>query len=152
MSKPTDTDVHALMKPPEVLSVNPQQEVVILHLLCGKRQQEAAELAKVTPETVSRWLAQDAQFVAVLNMRRRELWQVQRDQLRTLVTEAIETVSDCMVHGKPETRLRAALAILQGAGVLEGAPDGPTDVDGVKRQWFDERRRNEISAIDLLTF
>ncbi len=50
--------------------LTPQQEVVVLQLMGGATQRDAAERGGVTPETVSRWLHQDAQFVAELNRRR----------------------------------------------------------------------------------
>lgn len=147
-----DDRVESMLAEVEVLTVSPQQETAIVALIAGNRQQEAAQAAGVTPETVSRWLANDPRFVALLNARRRELWEVQRDKLRGLVDEAIRTVEDCMSHAQPAIRLRAAMLVLQAANVLDGASPAalPDTENGVQKQWFEQRARDQISAIDLL--
>lgn len=61
-----------------------QQETVIAALIDGKTQKEAAELAGVTPETVSRWKASDPLFLATLNLRRQELWDAHAQRLTAL--------------------------------------------------------------------
>lgn len=135
----------------EVITVSPQQDTALLALLSGKLQQEAAQIAGVTPETVSRWLANDARFVALLNARRRELWELRRGRLQALFDEAIDTLQDCLSSGKPENRLRAAMVILQASGVLEASvPGGPTSPDAVEKQWFLERNQEKLSVTDLM--
>ncbi len=42
----------------------------MLHLLAGKSQREAAEVAEVTESTVRRWCNHDATFIDELNKRR----------------------------------------------------------------------------------
>lgn len=142
------------LAPVEPIVLSPQQEIAIMALLAGKRQQEAAEAAGVAPETVSRWLANDVKFVATLNARRREMWDAQRARLCTLVERAIETIEECLTSAPPAIRLRAALAILASADVLSGPTPAalPASPDAVEKQWYNERSAEKLNALDLMTF
>ena len=60
------------------------QERVIAEMLAGKTQKQAATEAGVRPETVSRWLARDALFVATLNTARMDMWDGRIERLRGL--------------------------------------------------------------------
>lgn len=114
-------------------SITPQQEAVILALLEGKTQKEAAEAAGVAPETVSRWMKRDAVFVATLNARRKDLWNAHREKLRAQVREAVTVMGDLLKSENERVRLQAATAILRTASDL--APGGETEPEKVRKAW-----------------
>ena len=124
-------------------SITPQQEAVILALLEGKTQKEAAEAAGVAPETVSRWMKRDAVFVATLNARRKDLWDAHREKLRALVGEAVAVMGDLLKSKNERVRLQAATSILRTASDLK--PEGETSPEVVKRQWEMEALRSRFA-------
>ena len=116
--------------------LTPQQEVVVLHLMTGATQRDAAVQAGVTPETVSRWMHQDARFVAELNQRRQALWQAHADSLRSLAGQAISTLEGLLDAGDERTRLAAAVAILKATALQDtGRPSGATQVEQIEADW-----------------
>lgn len=124
--------------------LTPQQEQVITLLLSGKTQKEAAEDVGMAAETVSRWMSGDAQFVAMLNLRRRELWEMNRDRLRNLAEEAITTMEDIMqTSGNDGVRLRAAMAVLQQVGQFQESA-GSADPERIELQW----QRAKVTALE----
>ena len=110
-------------------SITTQQEAVILALLAGSTQKEAAEAAGVAPETVSRWVNNDAVFIAEMNSRRQDLWRAHRDALRGLVAQAVEVVGDLLESPSERVRLQSATAILRTARDI--TPSGPTTPEEV---------------------
>lgn len=124
----------------EPAALSSQQEAVLLHLLSGKNQQEAAAAADCAPETVSRWMNGDALFVAELNRRRREVWEGHAERLRSLAGDALDTIGDVLHGGGDErVRLSAALAVLKSLGLGElQKPGGPTHPEEVRKQWRNE--------------
>ena len=124
-------------------SITPQQEAVILALLMGKTQKEAAEDAGVAPETVNRWLKRDPVFVATMNARRQELWEAHREMLRALVGEAVAVMGNLLKSENERVRLQAATAILRTASDL--TPEGETSPEVVERQWEMEKLRSSFA-------
>ncbi len=114
-----------------------QQEGVILHVLSGATQCEAAQQVGVAPETVSRWMHNDAQFVAELNRRRRALWDAHADTLQSLAGQAIGTLEGLLNANDDRIRLAAAVAILKATALHEaGRPSGPTDEAAIRMDWM----------------
>ncbi len=124
-------------------SITLQQEAVLLALLAGKTQKEAAEAAGVAPETVSRWMKRDAVFVATLNARRKDLWDAHREKLRALVGEAVAVMGDLLKSKNERVRLQAAMSILRTASDL--TPEGETGPEVVERQWEMEALRSRFA-------
>jgi DNA-binding MarR family transcriptional regulator len=84
-------------------------------LMQGGSVSEAAQYAGVSRQTVSRWIHEDPDFSALL-----ELWQDQvkctnKARLVSLTEAALDTVSDAIRNHRD---VKAAIAILKGAGVL----------------------------------
>jgi len=123
------------------------QESVILALLEGKSQKEAAESAGVSAEQVSRWKASDPLFVAELNRQRAELWEVNRAELLTLAKEARQVVREVLTSESEGVRLRAALAVLDRVGQY---PTGATSARGVAQEW--KEAENAIALSELFGF
>lgn len=113
---------------PEVLT--PAQEAVIDALLAGKSQAEAAALAGVAAETVSRWKRDDALFVATWQNRRRQVWDAHAQRLRNLASKALDVVEQGIDAGD----LRAAALVLKSVNLSDlAAPDPETTPDGIKQ-------------------
>ena len=120
------------------------QESVILALLEGKSQKEAAESAGVSAEQVSRWKASDPLFVAELNRQRAELWELNRAELLTLAKEARQVVKEVLNSESDSVRLRAALAVLDRVG---NYPGGATTAREVVQEWKSEQSALELREI-----
>ncbi len=108
--------------------LSPQQEAAMLHLLSGKPKGQAARMAGVTPETLSRWLSdEESAFVKLYASRRESVWKAFEAQIAGLVPEALGAITDLMRsedHHSPEAynprvRLDAAAVVLTMAGLLK---------------------------------
>lgn len=118
---------------PEVLT--PAQEAVIGHLLAGKSQAEAAALAGVAAETVSRWKRDDLLFVATWQNRRRQVWDSHAQRLRNLAGRALDVVEAGLDAGD----LRAAALVLKSVDLAElGAAEPETTPEAIKQERFTE--------------
>lgn len=116
---------------PEVLT--PAQEAVIDALLAGKSQAEAAALAGVAAETVTRWKSKNALFVATWQNRRRQVWDAHAQRLRNLAARALDVVE----AGIDDGNLRAAALVLKSVNLSDlAAPDPETTPEGIKQDWF----------------
>ena len=118
-------------------TITTQQEAIIVILLSGQTQTAAAAEVGIAKETISRWLAGDANFVAALNSARRELWDSNLDWLRSLGDEAVATIGGLMNSHNEAISLKAALAVLS---MVRGLSDhiGSTDPEEVKCEWARE--------------
>jgi len=123
-----------------------QQDQVIVLLLSGKTQREAAQDVGVAEETISRWMNNDAEFVATLNARRHELWQANAEKLRALAAQAIDTLGALLDSGDEALRLKAATAVLQELRNTQPAI-GPTDPESVEVEWRREQRDKELMQL-----
>ena len=115
---------------PEVLT--PAQEAVIDALLAGKTQADAAALAGVAAETVTRWKSKDALFVATWQNRRRQVWDTHAQRLRNLAAKALDVVESGIDAGD----LRAAALVLKSVHLSDlAAPEPETTPEAVKSDW-----------------
>ena len=118
---------------PEVLT--PAQEAVIDHLLAGKSQAEAAALAGVAAETVSRWKRDNLLFVATWQNRRRQVWDAHAQRLRNLAGRALDVVETGLDAGD----LRAAALVLKSVDLGDlAAPEAETTPEAIKQARFQE--------------
>jgi len=110
-----------------------EQEAVLVHLLAGKTQAEAAKKAGVVPETVSRWMHNNPLFVAELNRRRAEVWDSIADRLRAGASAAADALLEIAGDEgyNADDRIRAAAALLKALGERPGGPADPGLVAGV---------------------
>ncbi len=68
-------------------------------LLSGAPDDDAAEAAGVTRETVTHWRTENPVFRAELNRQRQALWGVGVDGLRALVPKALRVLEDALADG-----------------------------------------------------
>ncbi len=112
-----------------------KQVLVLNALLAGKLKREAAEMAGVTPRTVSRWM-QLPVFRAALNREAAELSMVTSYLSARAVVKALEQLI-ALLEGDSKETLKVKAAI----GVLQHHPAvwlGPIDAEVVKRRMRDE--------------
>lgn len=104
---------------------NGQQETAITALASGARVFEAAQVAGVTRETVSRWRSQPA-FDQEVRRRRDALWAAHEDRLLRMVGECLDGLY-ALTHGPdyhgpehydPRVRLDAIRLVLLIAGLI----------------------------------
>ena len=116
---------------PEALT--PAQEAVIDALLAGKTQAEAAALAGVAAETVSRWKRDNLLFVATWQNRRRQVWDAHAQRLRNLAGRALDVVEQGLDAGD----LRAAALVLKSVDLGDlAAPEAETTPEAIKQARF----------------
>lgn len=127
MAQRTSTKVNE----PEVLT--PSQDAVIDALLAGKTQAEAAALAGVAAETVSRWKRDNLLFVATWQNRRRQVWDAHAQRLRNLAGRALDVVEQGLDAGD----LRAAALVLKSVDLGDlAAPEAETTPEAIKQARF----------------
>ena len=114
------------------------QNVVVGHLLAGETQREAARLAGVNEETVSRWRKGNPDFVAELNRRRQGIWAATEERILNLRTRGIEAVERLLESEDDRVQFQAAQFVL---AMTDKAPGGPTVSSDVEASW----RRRELS-------
>lgn len=116
---------------PEALT--PAQEAVIDALLAGKTQADAAALAGVAAETVSRWKRDNLLFVATWQNRRRQVWDAHAQRLRNLAGRALDVVEQGLDAGD----LRAAALVLKSVDLGDlAAPEAETTPEAIKQARF----------------
>ena len=127
------------VKESEPAELTPAQEAVIAALLDGKTQAEAAALAGVVPETISRWKSKDALFVATWQNRRRQVWESHAQRLRNLAGKALDVVEAGLEAGD----IRAAGLVLKSVSLAElTIPEPETTAAGVEWDWRQDAIRN----------
>jgi len=115
-----------------------QQEQVIAALCEGQTQAAAAVAAGVTAETVSRWKASDALFLATLNTRKQELWDAHAQRLTALRSKALDVVEAELGKGAPPDAQHWAAALVLKAMPAQERPNEPTSLNAVQlAQMFD---------------
>jgi len=117
-----------------------QQEQVIALLLTGTTQAAAAEQVGIAAETVTRWKSGDAVFIATYNAARQDLWQANRERLKSLRSHAVDVLAALLDSDHEATKLKAALSVLDLAA---GQPTGPTDPEAVETQWAEAVKSQE---------
>lgn len=141
MAQAKSRNVKAEDAAPEVLT--PAQEAVIDALLAGKSQAEAAALAGVAAETVTRWKS-NALFMATWQNRRRQVWDAHAQRLHKLAGKALDVVEDGIDAGD----LRAAALVLKSVNLADlAAPEAETTAEDLARDWEKDRFMKTLSQI-----
>lgn len=113
-------------------------------LISGATDARAAEVAKVSRQTVWRWRTRDPYFRAELNRRRAETRRAVEDGVVALMAEAVERLRRAVREDEGDMGTRAALKLydLAGLGAEYAARhvSGPTDAREVGRESIRERR------------
>jgi len=132
---------------PPVRELTAQQDTVLAALLTGKSVTAAAGEAGIARQTVHRWLASDADFIAAYNRGRREIADAHAVRLLAMCGQALDVLDTAMGGGD----VKAALAVLKGAGVFAGDAariEGSGDPDTVRNEQVQRAKIQELN--DLL--
>lgn len=136
-------------------SCSPKQIKALTLMLTGnKTGRQIAEEVGVTPETISEWKASPG-FAAEFNRLKKEAVESARDRIQALAVDAVAAIRDIILHSDSDaTRLKAAKAVLDGAGLTDPQSGlyawgiGPTSEEGVLSEWDRDRRHAaEMSAL-----
>ncbi len=79
----------------------------------GKNDREVAEVIGANRSTVNQWKNHNPVFQAELNRRRKDIWEMATDEMRSLLSDALKTVKEAVRQGDAKT----ALEILKMAGL-----------------------------------
>jgi len=131
---------------PPVRGLTAQQDTVLAALLTGKSVTAAAGEAGIARQTVHRWLASDADFIAAYNRGRREIAAAHAVRLLAMCGQALDVLDGAIAAGDA----RVALAVLKGAGVLGGDAAqivGSSDPDEVRDEHARRAKAQELENL-----
>ncbi|MEM6960595.1 MAG: hypothetical protein AAF355_03690 [Myxococcota bacterium] len=133
------------------------QRLALMSLLGGSSSTEAAEVAGVARETVSRWRSRNPDFIAEYNDRRAAAWESGMANLHALLDKATSALGDLL--GNYDTpasiRLQAASLVLKTLRVPELARAPDVDAPRTSRAVSDamaaeDRRQARVGHEDAL--
>jgi transposase-like protein len=123
-----------------------QQEAVLAALLTGNTITAAASDAGIARQTVHRWLANNAEFIAAYNRGRHQLANSHATRILAMCGAALDVLDGAIAAGDA----KVALAVLKGAGVFAGEAAqivGSDDVDEVRNE---QKRRAKAQELQNL--
>ncbi|MCL4325092.1 MAG: hypothetical protein M1144_06510 [Candidatus Thermoplasmatota archaeon] len=114
-----------------------EQQNAIDLLVLGKTDAEVGESVGVSRQSVCDWRNHDALFMVELNRQRQELWGSHKQQLRSLLGRAVQTLADNLESEDKALRQAAAVHVLKATGLYGSQlePHGPTSGEEVEREW-----------------
>ena len=121
-------------------------------LITGKNDSEVAEVVGVARQTVNEWRNHHASFVAELNNCRQELWGVQIERLRNLISSAIDVLQDELSGDDPKLRHSAAITVMKSVGLygVDMYPEGGIEAEQVEQEWDDAAMERTLSSLSLM--
>ena len=126
--RPASQD-EALAERPEEEKLSDRQLRAVVLMLDGKHDSEVAQQVGVSRRTLIRWRLEDADFIAELRRRRRQLWNATADRLRSLLDPAVDVLAEQLRDRYDRTRFRAATTILRLANVKSAVPVNDEEVE-----------------------
>lgn len=127
--------------------LTPEQLNAIDLLIFGKTDKEVAETLGIGRNTISKWY-KNAFFIAELNLRREDLWKDSKLRLKSLVSEAVNVLTNGLHSSDEKIAITAAVHILKTVGLYgEVKQDfGPTSPEeAVWKQAVSERRDSYLA-------
>lgn len=92
--------------------LSPTQIQAVSLLAIGESITTVAEKLKVSRQTVSTWLNQDANFQLQLRIKQGEVWEKDIKRIRSLTSKAIDVLSEALENDDIKVRLNAARLIV----------------------------------------
>jgi DNA-binding CsgD family transcriptional regulator len=128
--------------------LTPEQLNAIDLLIFGKTDKEVAETLGIGRNTISKWY-KNAFFIAELNLRREALWKDSKLRLKSLVTEAVNVLTNGLHSSDEKIAITAAVHILKTVGLYgEVKQDfGPTSPEEAVWKQAVSKRRDSYLAI-----
>jgi DNA-binding CsgD family transcriptional regulator len=96
--------------------LTPEQLNAIDLLIFGKTDKEVAETLGIGRNTISKWY-KNAFFIAELNSRREALWKDSKLRLKSLVTEAVNVLTNGLHSSDEKIAITSAVHILKTVGL-----------------------------------
>jgi DNA-binding CsgD family transcriptional regulator len=128
--------------------LTPEQLNAIDLLIFGKTDKEVAETLGIGRNTISKWY-KNAFFIAELNTRREALWVDSKRRLKTLVSEAVNVLTNGLHSSDEKIAITSAVHILKTVGLYgEVKQDfGPTSPEEAVWKQAVRKRRDSYLAI-----
>jgi len=128
--------------------LTPEQLNAIDLLIFGKTDKEVAETLGIGRNTISKWY-KNAFFIAELNSRREALWKDSKLRLKSLVTEAVNVLTNGLHSSDEKIAITSAVHILKTVGLYgEVKQDfGPTSPEEAVWKQAVSKRRDTYLAI-----
>lgn len=128
--------------------LTPEQLNAIDLLIFGKTDKEVAETLGIGRNTISKWY-KNAFFIAELNSRREALWKDSKLRLKSLVTEAVNVLTNGLHSSDEKIAITSAVHILKTVGLYgEVKQDfGPTFPEEAVWKQAVSKRRDTYLAI-----
>jgi transcriptional regulator with XRE-family HTH domain len=97
-------------------------------LITGASDQAVADQVGVSRQTITDWRNNNDEFAAQLERKRQALWVSHEDDLRSLITKAVEILRDAMQSKDERVRIGAAVHVLRAVGLYSSSlkPMGDT--------------------------
>ena len=113
-------------------TLSPKQWQAIELMAAGKRLSQVVAESGVSRKTLYRWRHEDADFIAELRARRRELYDGAADRLAALLPRAVRVLALHLSDPSDRASFHAATAILRMANIKELLADDDDDADSAK--------------------
>lgn len=127
---------------PKSADLSPSQELAVEAILVGKVDREAAQIAGVSRETVTRWRLHHRGFITELNARRKAIWSTSQDRLLSIILLALEAIADELGNKASPKRFEGALAFLKVFPFEISSPTGPTTPEELVSEIARQRRND----------
>lgn len=107
--------------------LSPRQLIAIEMLAAGKNSTEVANTLGVDRKILWRWKTENPYFIAELNKNIKELWLTAKERLNSLVSKAVDVLSDGLNEGDK----KVAVEILKATNLYGrvGSPSRDTNPD-----------------------
>ncbi len=129
------------------LPLPPNQTLAASTLGMGESHKRAAEVAKVTPQTISEW-KQRPEFLAAINKSKSTMLKESQDRFRAQVSTAIEVVSKTMTESDNERlRLDAAKYVLDTIRISPSKDMGLWNIGPTTGEGIVEEELNRIDPL-----
>jgi hypothetical protein len=111
------------------MALDSRQRRAIEQLVAGARQEEAAKVAGVNRETISRWLNHDPEFAAELDALNAAMTEGAMRRMASLIDAAIDQVAALLNDADAAIRMRAVAFVFENGPLKKGgAPAESTRV------------------------
>jgi len=101
----------------DAMSLSIEQLNAIDLLVTGLSDREVAEKVGVARQTITNWRLYHPVFQAELNRKRKEIWGVSGDRLRSLLPKALDRLEKTLVDDSNPNAWRVAIELLRATGL-----------------------------------
>lgn len=125
-----------------------RQHQVLVLLLGGATQRDAARQAGIAEETVSRWVNHDDVFRSELARRRLELRKTREARIEALLDKALDALGDALSSDDPVLRLRAA-RLLVTPYLRQATPGAALKSEHTSAITLDSETERQVRALGM---